>query len=264
MFETFGAKHQKWKLFSDFLWISAVALNASYQFDQQEARERRYAETAAAYSQGELAKMADIYAQLVMAMEEQLFQGHPNDLLGPLYHALELHKHRSGQFFTHRNITTFTAFALSDAAEKDIERYGYYRTVETSCGSGAFILSQAEALIAAGHDPSHEMVAVCLDTDPVCVLMCYLQLGLYGIPAAIFKHDGLAPLHKAPALEDTWFTPLFSFYGWDKWNFTDYANHETKEHYQRLVGDWHCTPITINALCEQLRRINDDISSENK
>ena len=76
---------------------------------------------------------------------------------------------------------------------------------EPSCGSGGMIIAAVDKLYNQYHfNISRNLFVECSDIDSRCVHMCYLQLGLAGVPAIIYKRNTLT-------LEtwDEWFTPAY-------------------------------------------------------
>ena len=83
-----------WQVWSDFVKLTAIAL--SNRCDMQAKREKQYNEIMQQYDRAEHSVFAELFAQLVTALEEQPEQ----DFLGDMFMRLELGSHWHGQFFT--------------------------------------------------------------------------------------------------------------------------------------------------------------------
>lgn len=72
------------------------------------------------------------------------------------------------------------------------------------------ILGALNAMHAIGLNHTKQVLVVTSDIDERCVLMAYIQLSLYGVPAVIIQQNSLSmQTYGAP-----WFTPVFIFDGW--------------------------------------------------
>jgi hypothetical protein len=73
------------------------------------------------------------------------------------------------------------------------------------------VVATAQAMHQAGLNYPETLHATCVDIDPRCVHMAYVQLSLMGIPAVVVHGNALS-------LEvwSVWYTPAHIFVGWDR------------------------------------------------
>ena len=207
-----GYRHSTWKVFSDFVELSALAIanSADKKTDIWEAREKQYLEIIGKYSPDEQKLFPELFAYLVEALTYSLtWSNAPVDILGEIFHELELHNQYKGQFFTPQHICDFMGkIALGDSTEQ-VEKYGYIGLAEPACGSGAMVLGFAGAMLEAELNYCTQLVVEATDIDLKCVHMCYLQLALYGIPAVVI-HGNTLTMERWSA----WYTPVYIIHGW--------------------------------------------------
>jgi hypothetical protein len=188
------------QVFLDFLSIAAISIQNSVNKDEE--LEKRYLEIVGGYSKQELENFVEAFSNVVLGLEEK-----PDDLLGTVFHKLELHNKWKGQFFTPIHISRAMAeMTLGDgeAMQKHIDDKGYITVCEPTCGSGVMVIAMSEVMKKNGLNPQSQMFAVCTDIDLKCVHMTHIQLSLLGIPAQIIHGNSLT-------LEtfSVWTTPLF-------------------------------------------------------
>ena len=205
-------RHSAWNVFSDFIELSALSIanSADKKTEVWEAREKQYLETIGKYSPDEQKLFPTMFADLVDALTYSLtWENAPTDILGEIFHELELHNQYKGQFFTPQHICNFMgAIALGDS-KGQIEEHGYIGMAEPACGSGAMVFGLAWAMMEAELNYCTQLVVEATDIDLKCVHMCYLQLALYGIPAIVI-HGNTLTLEKW----SVWYTPVFIFHVW--------------------------------------------------
>jgi hypothetical protein len=207
LFSELGRSHGTWKVFEDFLALSAISVSNSVDRVHAEQREKEYLSVIAGYPKDEQEQFPRIFAALVESCERQ--QGKPEDILGLVFHDLELHNKWQGQFFTPPNVSLMMAKMTFSGYDLAIERRGYIRVVEPCCGSGTLALAAASALVESGYNPQSQMLVEAMDIDINCVRMCYLQLALHGIPAIIRHGNTLTG-----TVWSEWATPMFVLGGW--------------------------------------------------
>ncbi|WP_245394241.1 N-6 DNA methylase [Pectobacterium parvum] len=84
---------------------------------------------------------------------------------------------------------------------------------DPACGAGGLVVAMAQAMLEAGLNPQKQMMAVCVDIDPVAAMMAYVQLALCGIPAMVIVGNSLSM-----TFSQTWRTPFWMMFGWErKW-----------------------------------------------
>lgn len=211
-----GAKHSVTTAFEDWLRICAITISNPVDWNQQEEREKQYLETINKYTRDEQDILVSTFKELIEALQREATTGGPCDLLGKVFHALELHNKYNGQFFTPFHICEFMGqVALSDGGEAGnavgdaLSKKGYLSVCEPCVGSGGMVLGFAKAMHQNQMNYCNQMVAYCCDIDIKCVHMAYLQLSLYGIPAVIIHGNSLTNEEWS-----RWYTPVYMINGW--------------------------------------------------
>ena len=211
-----GNKHSIWNVFEDWLKVSSIAISNSVDWNQANEREEQYLETINKYTPEEQKVLTKTFVELVDALQKEAVTGGPCDLLGKVFHALELHNKYHGQFFTPFHICEFMGqVALADGGEagnvasEALHKKGYLSVCEPCVGSGGMVLGFAKAMYNNKMNYCDQMVAYCCDIDIKCVHMAYLQLSLYGIPAVIIHGNSLTNEEWS-----RWYTPVYMINGW--------------------------------------------------
>ena len=117
-----GYKHSIWQVFEDFVTLSACSVSNSVDFLHREEREKIYLDTIKKYTKKEAEEFPKMFALLVEALEQELSVRGPSDVLGRLYHDLELHNKWRGQFFTPQSIADMMAEMSISDHDADIGR----------------------------------------------------------------------------------------------------------------------------------------------
>lgn len=213
LIQNMGAKHSTWQAFSDWVEIMALSISNTVDLTQREPREERYLEIVKKYSKEEIDAFAEMFGLLVAELDDRVRESGPEDLLGPIFHALELHNEYNGQFFTPVHICQMMAEVSLGENDPDIAKNGFISVGEPACGSGAMVLAFARAMSKRKYNYCSQMVAGCTDIDLKCVHMAYVQLSLCGVPAVVIHGNALS-------LEEwsRWYTPVYVIDGWArKW-----------------------------------------------
>lgn len=200
-----------WEVFTDFVQICALSISNSVHTRHFDEREKQYLEIIAKYEKKEQEIFPRMFACLVEAMEYELEVHGLTDVLGVLFHDLELHNKWKGQFFTPQHICTMMGKLSIDENDQTIKEQGHVNVCEPCAGSGAMVLGFAQAMKECGHDYCSQLVVRATDIDIKCVHMCYIQLALYGIPAVVV-HGNMITLEEW----SHWYTPLYILGGWSK------------------------------------------------
>lgn len=184
-----AGKYSSYEVFTD--WIRCCALSMSNAVTGRwmkiwADREKMYMDTVCRYTKDEVHMFSEMLGLLAMALEKDM-----EDVLGNIYMMSGMGSKVSGQFFTPFHLSELvTACSVCDADED-----GKYRINEPSCGGGGMVIAAAKVLKARGIDYQKKMDVVAQDLDWKGVYMCYLQLGLLGIPAVCVQGDTLADPH---------------------------------------------------------------------
>ncbi|WP_176207157.1 N-6 DNA methylase, partial [Salmonella enterica] len=204
LFNQTAPDENRWQVFSDFVHMAACSLYNALHRD--EAFEADYMRRVGRYSREDANNMSCLLAEVIQGLEFC-----PTDFLGQIFMNLELGNARHGQFFTPYNVShTMAQMTLSDglpvltSGERD-----FITVSDPACGAGGMIVALAEAMLEAGFNPQKQMMAYCVDIDPVAAMMCYIQLSLMGIPAIVATGNSLTVEIKREMA-----TPMFVLGHW--------------------------------------------------
>ena len=200
-----GQRHGTWEVFTDFLLIAAVSFSNVVDLRSAKEREAQYMETIKKYSKEDLSQFAAMLAELTLAMEDD-----PSDILGKLFHELDLGNKWRGQFFTPDHIARMMAeITINDGTKAEVEEKGFITALEPALGSGVMVINLAQAMLKRDINPQQTLLVTGVDVDLKCVHMAYIQLTLLHIPAVIVHGNSLT-------LEtfSTWYTPAYVLGGW--------------------------------------------------
>jgi hypothetical protein len=206
-------RHSTWQVFADFVAMAAYSISNSVDLPNREKREAEYMQIVKRYEPKEVAVFPQLLAELTMAIEDE-----PSDVMGRVYHELELHNKWAGQYFTPFDICKMMArMTAGDGGEMTAKMEGldFLTIAEPACGSGAMVIAFALAMKEAGLNYQQQLHVTAVDIDAKCVHMAYLQCSLLHIPATIIRGNTLSahPFGESP--EDLWYTPAHIMGGWD-------------------------------------------------
>lgn len=199
--------HRHNNVFEDFLEMSAISISNAVDPLQVEEREKRYLEIAKKYSKKELDSICKMFGSLVLELEKHADA--PEDILGKIFHELELHNKYKGQFFTPQNVCDMIGMMAISERDLDISRKGFITVCEPCVGSGAMVFGFAKAMKKNGYNFQRQMVVTAIDIDLKCIYMAYIQLSLYGIPAVVIHGNSLTVEEWS-----RWYTPIYILDGW--------------------------------------------------
>jgi len=129
-------------VFRHFVELSAIALSNVADPVNKAAREEQYLSIVQQYKPEEFQQFPPLLGMLATCLEHVY-----TDVLGVLYHRLELHNHQSGQFFTPYPVCLAMAKMLVHDAKHLVEEQAFIRAHEPCIGSGAMVIALAQALI---------------------------------------------------------------------------------------------------------------------
>lgn len=198
------------QVFQDWLEMSAIAISNCVDWVHKKEREERYLQIIKQYTPEEQKKFAELLAMLIKSLQSEFDSGLPCDILGEIFHGLELHNKYHGQFFTPFHICEFIGqVVIGDGLEEIIDKQGYVSVCEPCVGAGGMVIGVAAAMKKNGFNYQQQMCVTACDIDLKCVHMAYLQLGLYGIPATIIHGNSLSMEEWS-----TWYTPAYMLGAW--------------------------------------------------
>lgn len=207
--QSLGQRHSSWQVFNDFVTMMAVSISNAVDPTHREKREEIYKEAAGRYSAAELEQFPLMFAALVEQADAAMHMDGPRDILGELFHALELHNKYHGQFFTPQTMADCMAQISITPDDAALNEKGYITMCEPTCGSGVMVLAAAKVMMKAGLNHSNQIVVLASDLDFKCTCMAYVQLSLYGIPAVVEHANTLTC-----EVYSRWYTPAYIWGGW--------------------------------------------------
>lgn len=187
-----------------FDWVQCMALGISNSCHivhgkTWQQREELYKATMSKYDKEERLKLAEMYGMLVMALEEGL-----GDTLGEIYMGSIGGDAGKGQFFTPYSLSLACASLTLPKENAD----GKVTVNEPTCGSGGMIIAAAQVLKERGENYQRKLDVVCQDLDWTAVYMCYVQLSIFGISAAVAQGNTLSePYIDSYPAERVFYTP---------------------------------------------------------
>ena len=196
-------KNDRYRVFSDFVEMSAISISNAVDKPQFEKREADYMAIVKRYDRKDLEQFPKMLGMLVMTLE-----GGFDDVLGKLFHELELHNEHRGQFFTPYPICKMMAMMTANHVDTINDR-GFITASEPACGAGAMIIALAETMKEQDINYQHALHVTAVDVDPRCVHMAYTQFSLLHIPAVVIQGNTLTMEEK-----EHWYTPAHVIGGW--------------------------------------------------
>ncbi|MDR2559959.1 MAG: N-6 DNA methylase [Oscillospiraceae bacterium] len=199
----------EYQVFNDWLEMSAISISNSIDPTHREEREKRYLDIIGSYGKREQETFPQMFAHLVEALQNKVENSGTEDVLGLIFHELELHNKYKGKFFTPQNVSDCMAFMTFDDLQSVIEKNGFISACEPCCGSGVMITSMCKAMQKAELNYCTQLVVTAVDIDIKCVHMTYLQLSLYGVPAVVIHGNSITCEEFS-----RWYTPVYLLNGW--------------------------------------------------
>lgn len=151
-----------------------------------EGLERDYAAIAEKWGKDGMAGFHECFGLLTLALDARR-----EDVLGPLFMALELGDSYRGQFFTPPSVSRMIAEMNVEGIDKVIAEKGFVTMSEPACGSAGMTIEFGEAMRRRGFEPARYLRAHVIDKDRICADMAYIQLTLMAIPAVVVHGDAL-------------------------------------------------------------------------
>ena len=171
----FGYKYSKWKVWNDFLYLSAVSMANLFPTAKRKERAAQYHKIRNSYPE----EFRELFSQLLAIVIVALTRKPEQDFLGTLYHTLGLHQQQKGQFFTPYDISRFMAEILfADSDLDELKDKKYIKVNDPACGAGALLIAYANAAKKHGINYQKDVLFMAQDIDQTAALMCYIQLSL--------------------------------------------------------------------------------------
>lgn len=207
LFQSLGYRHDTYKLFADFCELAALSLSNAVDLAQREGREARYLQIVKGYTREEVELFPRVLAEVTLGLEEGA-----TDLLGAVFHDLELHNKYRGQFFTPFEVCRMMASMIvgsKDDLRRLIEQRGYIAACEPACGAGAMVIALAETIRELGINHQRHLHVTAVDVDAKAAHMAYIQFSLLHIPAVVVVGNSLSLEER-----EHWYTPAHVLGGW--------------------------------------------------
>ncbi|MGL4094361.1 N-6 DNA methylase [Agrobacterium cavarae] len=201
-------QYDLYTVFGDWCECAALSLSNAVDLRHREKREARYMEIVKRYDRKTLDSFPVIMSELVQA-----FETGPGDILGQVFHALELHNTARGQFFTPYPICQMMAKMTVDpeTVKRAVEERGFICAQEPAVGAGAMMIALAEAIRDQGFNYQQCLHVTAVDVDRRAVHMAYIQFTLMHIPAVVIEGDSLRMEFR-----EEWATCAHIIGGWDR------------------------------------------------
>ena len=205
-FQTIGYKHDISTAFTDYITLASCAISNSVDKLHYDEREKLYGRTIKKYTDEERKLIKEIHNKIIGVMGACLYQ---KDVLGELFHKLNLSNSWNGQFFTPFHMAEFMAMVTIGNLSDEMKEKGYATICEPACGSGVMIIAAANAVYNAKLNPSKNICVLAVDNDIRCAMMAYIQLSYLGIPAVVVHGDSLQVKEYT-----RFYTPVYMFGDW--------------------------------------------------
>lgn len=186
--------HTVANVFYDFVEMFALEIAIGVGIEA-EKRIETFKRTASKYSQEELKHYQCFKAEIMNEFikkdgEEIVFQ----DVLGVLFHELELQNHYKGQFFTPYNVSlAMSKLSLGiNGYLNNLENEDFIEFGEPAAGAGGMAIAACQIASELNINYSAKLVCTLQDIDLMCVYMSYIQLNLIGAAAVVRHMDTLA------------------------------------------------------------------------
>ena len=149
-------------VFTTFLEITANSLAAQTDPENAEKREQRYQEMASTMTPELLSSYARMLALLFLTVRE--YRDDPCDILGGIYHELNLNNEWNGQYFTPDDVCRLMAQITLPSDELSAND-GPITINEPTCGSGTMVIGAIWAMQRKEFDYRHNTFFVAQDID---------------------------------------------------------------------------------------------------
>lgn len=183
-------RYSTWQIFEDFLMMSSISISNAVDWKLREERENTYFDIIKKYDKDELNRFVKCLGILINSLNRAFNTVGYYDLLGKVFHALELHNKYHGQFFTPFHMCEMMG-QVNFGDGEILKTQDYVNCLEPCIGSGGLVLGLARAMQIKKFNPQQQLVVTGVDIDIKCVNMAYLQLSLFGIPAVIIHGNSL-------------------------------------------------------------------------
>ena len=202
-------------IWRDFIVMSACAMSNTVDKSHYDEREKRYLETINKYEKSQQHMFPELYADVVMALDENPEQ----DFLGRMFMDLHLDYEELKQIFTPYHVCQLMADVTMGDLVQQVEEQGDVSINDCCCGAGANLIaainSARHMLEDAGLNFQNHILVIGQDIEELVALMCYIQISLLGVAGYIKVGNALTePMTSDDSMENYWFTPMYFSYVW--------------------------------------------------
>lgn len=197
-------------IWRDFIIMSACAMSNTIDKSHYDEREKRYLEIINKYEKSQQHIFPELYADVVMALDENPEQ----DFLGEMFMDLHLDYEELKQIFTPYHVCQLMADVSMDNLVEQVNEQGYVSINDCCCGAGATLIaainSARHKLEDEGLNFQNHILVIGQDIEELAALMCYIQISLLGVAGYIKVGNALTePMTSGDSLENYWFTPMY-------------------------------------------------------
>lgn len=194
-------KYGAWNVFSEWVEVCAISIANAVDKSNFERREARYFDIYNKYGKENMTKFSEMFAWFTIYLEHIMETEGPKDVLGEIFHEMNLHNEANGQFFTPNNISRMTGSMVSN---DNALRLGKLTSMdEPAVGAGAMVLGIVNAYHQQKAPWQTNLYVNATDIDERCVHMAYLQFSLFGLQAKV-NHGNTITMEKW----SEWVTPM--------------------------------------------------------
>lgn len=197
-------------IWRDFIVMSACAISNTVDKSHYDEREKRYLETINKYEKSQQHIFPELYADVVMALDENPEQ----DFLGRMFMDLHLDYEELKQIFTPYHVCQLMVDVTMGDLVQQVEEQGYVSINDCCCGAGANLIaainSARHMLEDTGLNFQNHILVIGQDIEELVALMCYIQISLLGVAGYIKVGNALTePMTSDDSMENYWFTPMY-------------------------------------------------------
>lgn len=207
IFKKLTCRYASYDVWKDFIIVSACAISNSCDKMNYDERESLYKETIKKYNKQEQNLFPELFAEIVLQLENNLDQ----DFLGQLFMDLNFGDKHLGQYFTPYPISKLMSKAIIGDAVSQVRKEKRITISDPCCGSGSLLIAsinEAKRQLEKENMNFQKYIYVCgQDINQLIALMCYIQLALMGVAGYISVGDSL--LNTENAIQNCWFTPMY-------------------------------------------------------
>ena len=203
-------KYRPIDIWRDFIIMSACAMSNTVDKTHYDEREKRYLETINKYEKSQQHIFPELYADVVMALDENPEQ----DFLGEMFMDLHLNCEELKQIFTPYHVCQLMSDVTMGDLVEQVNKQGYVSINDCCCGAGATLIaainSARRKLEDAGLNFQNHILVIGQDIEELVALMCYIQISLLGVAGYVKVGNSLTePMTSGDSMENYWFTPMY-------------------------------------------------------